>query len=106
MPDESKGCGMRRSQCRILGFIHLLGEVCELFDRLCHGYCLMTNRYHLLIEMPEANLSRGMRQLNGVYTQRFSRRHWPLWSCVSGALQGHRDSEGSLPAGIVPVCGA
>src|SRR6185312_11425582 len=31
--------------------------------------------YHLLIETPESNLSKGMRQLNGVYTQRFNRWH-------------------------------
>jgi REP element-mobilizing transposase RayT len=35
----------------------------------------MTNHYHPLIETPEANLSQGMRQLNGVYTQRFNRAH-------------------------------
>jgi len=56
-------------------FVHLLGDVCERFGWLCHAYCLMDNHYHLLIETPEANLSRGMRQLNGVYTQRFNRSH-------------------------------
>ena len=35
----------------------------------------MFNHYHLVIETPEANLSRGMRQLNGVYTQKFNWRH-------------------------------
>jgi len=35
----------------------------------------MTNHYHLLVETPEGNLSIGMRQLNGVYTQRFKRAH-------------------------------
>jgi DNA-binding CsgD family transcriptional regulator len=35
----------------------------------------MDNHYHLLIETVEANLSRGMRQLNGAYTQDFNRRH-------------------------------
>ncbi|NKB54921.1 MAG: helix-turn-helix domain-containing protein [Alphaproteobacteria bacterium] len=40
-----------------------------------HAYCLMDNHYHLLVETPAPNLSRGMRQLNGVYTQRFNRRH-------------------------------
>jgi putative transposase len=33
----------------------------------------MGNHYHLLVETPESNLSLGMRQLNGVYTQRFNR---------------------------------
>lgn len=35
----------------------------------------MTNHYHLLAETPDANLAHGMRQLNGMYTQRFNRRH-------------------------------
>ena len=35
----------------------------------------MSNHYHLLVETPEANLSRGMRQLNGVYTLRFNHAH-------------------------------
>jgi hypothetical protein len=35
----------------------------------------MTNHYHLLIETPDGNLSLGMRQLNGVYTQLFNKRH-------------------------------
>ncbi len=36
-----------------------------------HACCLRTNHYLLLVETPDANLSKGMRQLNGVYTQRF-----------------------------------
>ena len=35
----------------------------------------MANHYHLLIETRKANLSIGMRQLNGLYTQSFNRRH-------------------------------
>ena len=35
----------------------------------------MTNHYHILIETPDSNLAKGMRQLNGVYTQRFNRKH-------------------------------
>lgn len=56
-------------------FLTLLGEVCQRFNWTTHAYCLMTNHYHLVIETPDANLSAGMRQLNGVYTQRFNRRH-------------------------------
>ena len=40
-----------------------------------HAYCLMDNHYHLLVETPQANLAHGMRHFNGVYTQRFNRRH-------------------------------
>lgn len=53
-------------------FLSVLGEVCQRFNWHCHAYCLMSNHYHLLIETPDANLAQGMRQLNGVYTQRFN----------------------------------
>lgn len=56
-------------------FLDVLGNVCERFNWVCHAYCLMGNHYHLLIETPDANLSKGMRQLNGVYTQSFNRSH-------------------------------
>ena len=54
-------------------FLSILGDVCERFNWECHAYCLMSNHYHLLIETPDANLSKGMRQLNGVYTQSYNR---------------------------------
>lgn len=56
-------------------YLEILGGVCEKYNWLCHAYCLMGNHYHLLIETPEANLSKGMRQLNGVYTQCFNKAH-------------------------------
>jgi len=56
-------------------FLDVLGDVVERFGWMCHAYCLMSNHYHLMIETPQTNLSRGMRQLNGVYTQKFNRRH-------------------------------
>jgi len=56
-------------------WLDTLGEACNRFGWIVHSYCLMTNHYHLLIETPNGNLSRGMRHLNGVYTQRFNRKH-------------------------------
>ncbi|MDP3297992.1 MAG: transposase [Thermodesulfovibrionia bacterium] len=56
-------------------FLEVLGRVVKRYNWLCHAYCLMGNHYHLLIETPDANLSKGMRQLNGVYTQRYNQRH-------------------------------
>ena len=54
-------------------FLSVLKSVCDTCNWVCHAYCLMSNHYHLLIETPDANLSRGMRQLNGIYTQTFNR---------------------------------
>ncbi|MBI2985929.1 MAG: transposase [Deltaproteobacteria bacterium] len=56
-------------------FLSTLSHVVSRYDWLCHAYCLMDNHYHLLIETPKPNLSLGMRQLNGVYTQAFNRSH-------------------------------
>jgi REP element-mobilizing transposase RayT len=56
-------------------FLNALQHVNKRYNWICHAYCLMTNHYHLLIETPDGNLSLGMRQLNGVYTQLFNKWH-------------------------------
>jgi putative transposase len=56
-------------------FLNALKHVNKRYNWICHAYCLMTNHYHLLIETPDGNLSIGMRQLNGVYTQLFNKWH-------------------------------
>jgi putative transposase len=56
-------------------FLRTLAHVVDRYGWRAHAYCLMTNHYHLLIETPQPTLARGMRQLNGVYTQAFNRRH-------------------------------
>jgi REP element-mobilizing transposase RayT len=50
-------------------FLEVMGQVAGKFNWVCHAWCLMGNHYHLVIETPDGNLSKGMRQLNGVYTQ-------------------------------------
>ncbi len=56
-------------------FLETLAEAVDRYRWNCHAYCLMSNHYHLLIETPSPNLSRGMQLLNGVFTQRFNRHH-------------------------------
>jgi putative transposase len=55
--------------------IRTLGEMVEEYQADCHGWVLMDNHYHLLLETPAANLSVGMKYLNGIYTQRFNKKH-------------------------------
>ena len=50
-------------------FLSILSDVCKQYNWVIHTYCLMTNHYHLLVETPDANLSKGMCQLNGVFSQ-------------------------------------
>lgn len=76
-------------------WLEVFGQVCERFNWVCHAWCQMTNHYHILIETPEANLAQGMRQLNGVYTQRFNRAHGRVGHVFQGrykAILVERDS--------------
>lgn len=50
-------------------WLRLFGQICKRFNWACHAWCQMTNHYHFVVETPEGNLSQGMRQLNGGYTQ-------------------------------------
>ena len=76
-------------------FLDLLGREIEQQRWRCHAYCLMDNHYHLLVETPEANLSRGMGRLNMTYAQAFNRRHeraGHLFQGRYGAILVEKDS--------------
>jgi putative transposase len=68
-------------------FLDTLADVTLRYNWLCHAYCLMDNHYHLLIDTPDGNLSIGMRQLNGIYTQRFNRRHGRVGHLFQGRFK-------------------
>jgi putative transposase len=56
-------------------FIEILEESVKLSNVKIIAYCLMPNHYHLLLHTPDGNLSSCMRQINGIYAQRFNRLH-------------------------------
>jgi putative transposase len=56
-------------------FIDLLIEISEMWNARIAAFCLMPNHYHLLVQTPDGNISRCMRHLNSVYTQRYNRSH-------------------------------
>ena len=58
-----------------LMFMELLKETSEMWNIRIAAFCLMPNHYHMLVQTPEANISRSMRHLNRVYTQRYNSRH-------------------------------
>ena len=68
-------------------FLEILASTIKRCHWLCHAYCLMDNHYHLIIETPEGKISRGMRQLNGVYTQYFNRRHKTVGHVFQGRFK-------------------
>jgi putative transposase len=56
-------------------FFEISRQLIQEFKGVCHTYCLMTNHYQLVIETPDSNSLKGMRQLNGVFTQASNHRH-------------------------------
>jgi putative transposase len=56
-------------------FVNLLKEIGDVWKAKIAAYCMMTNHYHVLIHTPNANLSRCMRHINGVYTQYYNRKY-------------------------------
>ena len=56
-------------------FIDIIKDAAEIFNMKIAAYCLMANHYHLLVQTPDANLSRCMRHINGIYTQRYNARN-------------------------------
>jgi REP element-mobilizing transposase RayT len=58
-----------------LRFLQLLEKIVTTLEWGCHAYCLMTNHYHLLVQTSDADISRGMHRLNGIYAKWFNWRH-------------------------------
>lgn len=76
-------------------WLSILAQTCERHNWQIHAWCQMSNHYHLIVETVEGNLSLGMRQLNGVYTQAVNRRHGRSGHVFQGRYKGilvERDS--------------
>ncbi len=54
-------------------FLEGLSETCSRLNVEVHAYCLLKDSYHLVVKTPEANLSRFMRQVDGLYTQQYQK---------------------------------
>ena len=59
----------------IHGFIFLDPETSKPYRKRKQPYCLMSNHFHILVQTPEGNISRCMRHINGIYTQKYNKRH-------------------------------
>jgi len=69
-------------------FLKILQNACDRYHWICHAYCLMDNHYHLLIETQQATLSKGMKYLNGLYTQHFNQRQKRVGHVFQGRYKG------------------
>ncbi len=69
-------------------FLNVLHRANERYHWYYHAYCLMSNHYHLLIETQQPTLSKGMKYINGVYTQQFNKRHKRVGHVFQGRYKG------------------
>lgn len=70
-----------------IAFLQALSETLERFGLACHGYCLMGNHYHLLVQPIRRNLSGAMRHLNSLFAQRFNRRRGRVGHVFGGRFK-------------------
>ena len=56
-------------------FLAILTQVARRHGWTIYAYCLMRNHYHLVLEIDERGLSRGMCELNTAYAVAFNARH-------------------------------
>ena len=70
-----------------LFFLLFLGLAARRFRWSVTAWVLMTNHFHLVIQTPEPNLSRGMQWLNGTYVGWFNKRHGRVGHLFQGRFK-------------------
>jgi REP element-mobilizing transposase RayT len=68
-------------------FLTLIGEAVAMFRWVVHGYVLMDNHYHLILQTPETNLSKGMQWLQTSYSMGFNRRYGRVGPLFQGRFK-------------------
>ena len=67
--------------------LQVIAQAMDRFDAQVLAYCLMGNHFHLVLHTRAGNLSRLMRHVNGVYTQRFNHRHGVVGHLFQGRFK-------------------
>ncbi len=83
-------------------FLKILAGVCADFEWRVLCYCLMETHIHLVVATGRPTLSRGMRQLLGVYSQSFNRRHGRAGHLFQGRYKALLVETSAY---LVPLCG-
>lgn len=85
--ESRKGTDVFKRTSDVTFFLDLLVETSSRYGVSCHAYTLLANELHLLLHISKPNLSRFMRQLSGVYTQRYNKKYQQNGSLFKGRYQ-------------------
>jgi putative transposase len=69
-------------------FLEILGDYNDRYGILIHGYVLMDNHYHVILETPRGNLLKVMHGINGRYTGYFNRKYGRVGHLFQGRYRG------------------
>lgn len=69
-------------------FLEILSELPRRYGVIIHGYVLMGNHYHLLIETPKGNITKVMHYLNTTYTGYFNKKYRRVGHLFQGRYKG------------------
>lgn len=69
-------------------FLEILSELPRRYGVIIHGYVLMVNHYHLLVETPRGNITKAMHYLNTTYTGYFNKRYRRVGHLFQGRYKG------------------
>ncbi len=58
-----------------LDLLDLIGRAHQRFGIRIHSFCFMNNHIHVIVETPEAGLSKALHLIESSYVQKFNRRH-------------------------------
>lgn len=56
-------------------FLARFARISERHELVCIAYCLMSTHYHIVVQIPDARLSKALQELHTWYSQRFNRIH-------------------------------
>ncbi len=65
-----------------------LGDACERYGVLVHGYCLIPNHFHILIQQQEQPVSSAMRSLETQYAIYFNKKYRKVGHVFQGRFRG------------------
>ncbi|MBT9151420.1 MAG: Chromosomal replication initiator protein DnaA [candidate division WS2 bacterium] len=69
-------------------FLDLLSQLPQRFGVIIHGYVLMANHYHLLLETPLTNMAKTIHYLNATYSGYFNRKYGRVGHLFQGRYKG------------------
>jgi putative transposase len=83
-------------------FMQCLEEACLEFSLSLKAYCLMPNHYHLLLQTPQANLSRALGWLQTTFTVRYNRQHKRSGHLFQGRYKAHLIDSDAYARVLIP----